>query len=103
VVVRADPQLEAWQMSEQEAVQLLIQRGQEARSLLSSPALDRWLRDSEFKWFEAFENTPLNDPRARDRCITFISIIRQLKKDLAEDAREGEEAYAKSLDLKETK
>lgn len=94
---------EAWQMSEQEAVQLLIQRGQESRSLLSNPALDRWLRDSEYKWFEAFERTPLNDPLGRDRCVTVISLLRQLKKDLTEEAREGEEALSTLRDLEERK
>jgi len=94
---------EAWLMSEAEQVQLLIQRGQEAQSLLSSPALDRWLQDSEFKWFEAFERTPLNDPKGRDRCVTMISLLRQLKKDLIEDAREGEEAFSSLRDLEEKK
>ena len=98
-----EQRLEAWQMSELEAVRLLIQRGQEAQQLLSSPALDRWLQGLESKWFEAFESMPLSDTAGRDRCITIISLVRQLPKDLKDDAREGEAAIATLRDIEEKK
>lgn len=71
--------------------------------LLSNPALERWLRDSERKWFEAFEKIPLSDQPGRDRCVTIISIVRQLSKDLEDDAREGDTALAMLRDIEEVK
>lgn len=88
-------------MSGQEALLLLIQQGQEARTLLSNPALERWLRGLESKWFEAFEKIPLNDQAGRDRCVTIISLVRQLSKDLEDDAREGDAAIATLRDIEE--
>jgi hypothetical protein len=61
--------------------------------------LERWLLASESKWFDAFENLPIGDVPGRDRCITFISLLRQFRKDLTDDAKTGEEALARLLDI----
>jgi hypothetical protein len=55
----------------------------------------------ESKWFDAFEAIPLNDQPGRDRCVTILSVVRQLKKDLENDAREGESAFATMRDIEE--
>ena len=80
----------------------LIQRGQEAESLLCNPALEEWFKGFQHNLLTLFDEVPLTDTVARDRIILTLGLLRKLKADLktyVEEGKSAKEELAKFLEF----